>query len=342
MKDIIIVGAGPVGLYLAGLLKGLDFLVLDRNLSFGKKADSGLYSSRLADFIQPSPEWIEHEVLSARLHSPSGQTIELRKPSRAAYVVDREKFTCWMADKVREKVLLKTAVNGIEVSDRVVVKTNRGTHEARMLAGCDGASSIVRRHFGIRPAEILNGLTAIKKERNLDRHVDIYFDKSLIKDGFFWKIPRGETTEYGALGKNVNYRDLERFFRIKNYRKQAAFMNLGLFRTYFQRTLLVGEAAGQVKPWSLGGIIFGFTCARIASQVILEAFEKNDFSEDFLKKYDREWKRKIGRTIRLGLFFRKLFVDMDNETLESHFRKIRKIPFLNRLDMDFPRLELFG
>ena len=332
-----------MGLYLASLLeKQLDVLVLDRNQALGKKADSGLYSANLSGFIPIEKGWVEHEVTGARLHSPGGKVLELNKPSTAAYVVDRERFTKWLAGRVKSRIVLGARVTCLEIGDTVKVTTTRGTFESKLLVGCDGASSIVRKHFSAKPKEIINGIIALKSEKNNDTQLDIHFDKNIIQDGFFWKIPRGKSTEYGALGKNVRYSDLENFFKIADYEKTAAFMNLGLFPTAFPRTILVGEAAGHVKPWSGGGIIFGFTCSQIARDVIFEAFQKGDFSEGFLKSYDELWKKKIGGTIKLGLHLRDFFIKMDNQILESYFTKFKKLPFLDRMDMDFPKLELLG
>ena len=342
MHDVIIVGGGPVGLYLAGLLQEkLDVVVLDKNQVYGRKADSGLYSSHLEEFIPLQKEWIEHEVVGARLHPPTGEPITVTKSRAAAHVVDREAFTVWLASQVKQ-AHLNTKVESIEITDQVTVKTNKGTFEGKLLVGADGASSIVRKHLGVKPEVILNGIIAITDEQNRDTHVDLYFDKNYITDGFFWKIPRGQSTEYGALGTKVNYQTLERFFIIKKYEKRAAFMNLGYFPTAFERVILIGEAAGQVKPWSLGGIIFGFTAATLAQKVLFKAFEKQDFSQKMLEEYDRAWKKKFGKSIRLGMRFRKQFIEMDNTTLEKWFHLFRTLPFLSKLDMDFPKLELFG
>ena len=332
-KDVIIVGGGPVGLYLASLLKG-DVLVLERSPLVGNKADSGLYSTNLDNFLEIDEKCVEHRVTGAVLHSKN-ETIEVRKSTTAAYVADRQKFTAALYEKVKDKVLLQAAVKEIKIKDKVAVETNKGRFESKLLVGCDGASSIVRKHFGIQPKELLNGIIGITNEEDHSPQVDLYFDKSLINDGFFWKIPRGATTEYGALGKNVNFPLLEKFFKIKNYEKRAAPLNLGLFQTAFPRTILLGDAAGQVKPWSAGGIVYGFTCAQIAAKILGEALEKNDFSEQFLKTYDQEWKKKIGGPIRTGLLFRDLFIKMDNPKLDSTFRILRKLP-LSKMDMDFP------
>lgn len=343
MYDVAIIGAGPIGLYLASLLeKKLSVIVLDKNSSFGGKADSGLYSARLESFIPLEKKWIEHHVTTAVLHSSGGEEVILKKPSTAAYVVNRKQFTAWLSERLSCPVKLKQTVQRISIKDTAIVDTQDNSYEAKMLIGCDGASSIVRKHFGISPKEILNGIIGITAEENHSPAVDLYFEKKLLMDGFFWKIPRGKTTEYGALGKNVNYNDLETFFRIKNYEKHAAFMNLGYFPTAFPHTLLVGEAAGQVKPWSLGGIIFGFTCSKIASDVIFDAFTHGDFSENFLNAYDISWKKKIGGIIQLGLFLREQYKKMDNNAVDETFRNLRQKKFLDSLDMDFPSLELFG
>ena len=108
----------------------------------------------------------------------------------------------------------------------------------------------------------------------------------------------------------------------------------GIRKSYFNRALLVGDAAGQVKPWSGGGVVYGLTCAGIASETIREAFMKNDLGEGSLEAYERLWKRRIGKNITLGMAGRKLLKTMNNGMLDMLFRIAGKID-LNWLDMDF-------
>ena len=52
-------------------------------------------------------------------------------------------------------------------------------------------------------------------------------------------------------------------------------------------------AAGQVKPFSGGGIYTGLVAARQASAAVLRAFENDDCTAAGLGPYERAWKREL-------------------------------------------------
>jgi flavin-dependent dehydrogenase len=205
-----------------------------------------------------------------------------------------------------------------------------------MLIGCDGANSMVARHFGSKSKKLLMGVIGITREENYSENVEIIIDKAFARDGFFWKIPRGRTTEYGLFSSKADFLELERFFRIKPVERRAGLIPLGPGKSCFERTLLVGDAAGMSKPWSGGGIIYGFTAARIAAQTVREAFEENDFSGGFLKRYEKEWKEVFGRQLQMGMLGRRIFESSGNFEIELALRVMRIFnPLLNGMDMDF-------
>ena len=343
-SDVLIAGAGPVGLYLADLLgkSGLSATVLEEHERIGSPNHcSGLVSRNLDSFVKPSREWIEHEVSGAVIRC-GNSFVRLRKPRTAAYVIDRSRFDASLAEGL--DVALGVRVEGVSAGEEGVaqgkgdisVKTRRGTFRSKILIGCDGANSIVARYFGSRPKKLLMGVIGITKEENYSENVEIIIDKKASPDGFFWKIPRGRTTEYGLFSNNVDFLDLERFFGLKGYERRAGLIPLGPGKTYFPRTLLVGDAAGMSKPWSGGGLIYGFTAARIAAKTVADAFEQDDFSEGFLERYERGWKNVFGRQIQAGMLGRWIFENSGDFEVGMALRTMRIFsPLLNGMDMDF-------
>ncbi len=339
MYDIVVVGGGPVGLYTAKLCKdmGYKILVMEEHGSIGKPLQcSGLISRNIEVFFPNIREWgvIEREVDAAVVHSPNS-SFSLKKKG-AAYVIDRSKFDKKIGEMLNSEILLNCRAGSIAVKkDYVEVNSGKGKFRCEMLVGCDGPNSVVAKGLCVRPKKMLKGLIAIVERTPRCESVDLYFDKNSLKDGFFWRIPRGKSTEYGVLGKNVDFRDVEKFFGIKKYKKFAGLIPIGPVRkSFFNRILLIGDAAGQVKPWSGGGVIYGLTCANIASHVIKKAFENDDFSEKVLKEYETLWKTRIGKQIGFGMFLGQILRISNNRQLDLAFRTFRKLNF-GWMDMDF-------
>ncbi len=338
MHDLIIVGGSVAGLSLARKLPELDVLVLEDGQIGRPVQCSGLYSTNIEKFVPRAglEEMTEHTVSGAVLHSPGGRMVELKKDRTAAYVVDREKLDIFLrkqcACDIREGERAETVSF---FPDRATVRTSKVTYDSKMVAGCDGPRSIVGKSLGSLPKETINGIIAIVKEKNISPSVELWFDKTLLADGFFWKVPRGQSTEYGAFSSDATYKKLESFFRLGDYERRAGIIPFGPPKTAFNRAILLGDAAAQVKPWSGGGVVYAMTAAEAAGKVIREAVQKNDFSEKFLQSYEKSWQKSFGKKIALGMRGRQLFKKMSNPQIDRLFAVAQKLP-LNHLDMDFP------
>jgi flavin-dependent dehydrogenase len=341
MYDVIIAGGGPVGLYCAKLCGEMGFrvLVLEEHTSAGRPLHcSGLVSSNIKKFVPEISEtssFVENTVDSAVVHSRLS-SFRLRKRGIAAYVIDRTAFDRMLLESLHSEIKLGLGVTGIKTDKKcVTVRTRWGMERGAILIGCDGAGSFVAKHIGSGPKETINGLFGIRKEEDFSGNVDLYFDKDMVSDGFFWRIPRGTRTEYGVLGKGVNFEYIKDFFRMDFRERFGGVIGLGLSgRSYSDRIMLAGGSAGQVKPWSGGGVVYGLACAEMAAMTVRKAFSAEDFSAGVLRGYETAWKKKIGTQIYMGMHMRDVMRKLDNFELDAAFMLAKFLP-LNWMDMDF-------
>lgn len=333
MFDVVVIGAGPVGLYTAHLCEDMGYkvLVLEKNKEVGKPLRcSGLISRNIEKFFPDIRGWgvIENKIESAILHSKRSELV--LKKAKAAYVINRVLFDKKISEMVRSEISFNCKAQKLRIGDgHAAIDTDKGAVKCEMAAVCDGPNSMFRK------GRTVKGLMAIVNRRDTSSHVDLYFDKKMLNDGFFWKIPRGKTTEYGAWGRDAKFSDIENFFGIRAYEKFAGLIPIGAVRkSYAARLLMIGSAAGQVKPWSGGGVVYGLTCARIAAKTIEKAFRFNDFSEVTLAGYEKGWKEKIGKQMKLGLLFRKFLKNSNDLQLDLALRAGKFFSY-NWMDMDF-------
>jgi len=334
MLDLVVVGAGPAGLELAfRCQKRMEVVVIEEHSMVGEPSHcSGLVSKNIDSIAKPPKDCIEHKVKGAIFHSPGGHTITLKKQGFAAYVIDRSRFDASLAERLDCKVLMGSRLKRIDFdAGSVTLAMGSKKIKCKVVVGADGANSVVGSALGAAPKEKVPGIIAVADEPNSSEFVELFFDKTLT-DSFLWKIPRGESTEYGMWGSGSRFDVLEKFFKIKGkYAKRSGVIPLGPPKTYFDRAILLGDAAAHVKPWSGGGVIYGMTCAQIAADVLMKA----DYSERSLREYEIGWKRAIGKQLAAGLFMRRLYRRSSNAQIDRLMATAKYLKLLNRLDMDF-------
>jgi flavin-dependent dehydrogenase len=102
------------------------------------------------------------------------------------------------------------------------------------------------------------------------------------------------------------------------------------------RTIRVGEAAGQVKPTTAGGILGSVAGGTMAGMWVAEAVSKND--SRLIRNYQREWEAKFGAEYRLMRRLRRMFESVSNEDIEkmvSVLSSERVTSYLSSKDFDF-------
>src|SRR5262249_32678330 len=88
-------------------------------------------------------------------------------------------------------------------------------------------------------------------------------------------------------------------------------------RTYASRLLAVGDAAGLVKPTTGGGIYYSLVSGQIAADTLDEALGADDLREARMRRYEAQWRERLGPEIRIGLAFRTLVARMNDRAIDA-------------------------
>ncbi|MBN1694334.1 NAD(P)/FAD-dependent oxidoreductase [candidate division WOR-3 bacterium] len=344
--DFIIVGAGPVGSFLAKSLaeEGCSVGVFDRKREVGEGVIcSGIIGKDAYDKFNLPGKAIIRKISSLKVFSPS--LIELRydKEEPFAYIADRKIFDRELvgeASKAGAEIFLESNVFNIEKEkDRVLIKYSKNGGEFQKSARCiiiaSGTNFTLHRKIGFSsPENILwgNRVEAIGGDGN--GSVEVYILSKPDLSSFGWIIPLSGHTRIGALSAKSSRESLETLIYKSNGRfnvdmdkvEKAPIACGNSKKISGERVIAVGEAAGQVKTTTGGGIYYGLIGASIAKEILLKAAKTDNFSDNTLKEYERIWAERMGDEIRNGIMVRNVASKINSQLVDNVFDFLKKNP----------------
>jgi len=357
MYDAAVVGGGPAGTIAAGLLAGdHDVIVIEEHASSGLPMQcAGLVTQDVADMCGVRPD-VLNRIRGADIVFPSGGTFEVRTEGAKALLIDRSDLDRKLAEKAADlgaEIRYGAKYSGHSISgDGVSVSTSVGEVRSRLIVGADGHSSKVASSLGDNsPREYVYGIGADVKLRPERDDVMTLRIGSEFAPGFFsWEIPFGDMTRIGlcisagTAGTPNDY--LKKLMAAAGIGREDAAVRyagkipLGGRRiTYGERTLLIGDAAGQVKPVSGGGLYPICKAAPILGRTAKDALREDAFTARYLSRYEKGWKKEIGRELSRGYTIRKMFTNLSDKDFDKIFRIIDRDDMraiLSGIDLDNP------
>jgi len=356
--DVVVIGAGPIGGYLSKKLSehGNSVLLVEEHAEIGRPFQcAGLVTPSAMHAVE-AYDTVVADVDGALIHGPSGTLVPVgREGELRTYVVCRKRFDQTVVQQGLEAgsdLLLESQPVSADVqSDGVVVEIkNQRTNEiktlrCKLLIGCDGAHSWVRRRFKMgHPKEMMIGFqTEVVGYEGKNRWLEMY-SGSKISPGFFaWVIPSGNGTHRIGLWSKAElldgktaldcYNDLlehplwkDRFENITETARYCGPVPSGMIRRPFKdRVMVIGDAAGMAKPTTGGGLGPGFKQISSIADNLVKHINANKLTEKDLKSITKVSWPKMKKEQDRARALRDLLVSTrTDEELDNHFANFAK------------------
>src|SRR5918911_383915 len=310
--DIIVAGGSISGLLAARELgaAGLSVAVLEEDAEIGTPEHcGGLVSISGIENLGmiPSNNAIENnEIKYAKIFSPS-KCFELNAEKQKIIVLDRRTFdkqVAFQAQKMGAEIRVKCSMYSISKKHTTnnnynkdngyyLIKTSEGLLTCNYFIDARGIGSLIQRsRLGLLQAAQYE-VYAPWIDRNT---IEISFDRERYPGFFAWIIPTGSGKgKVGVAGRSINaanslksYLDSEGEKYSIVRKVYAPIWIMGPLEHFvMERSLVIGDAAGQTKPTTAGGI---YTCGIggiLAGKALTKSIEKND--RNLMYYYERNW-----------------------------------------------------
>lgn len=334
--DAIVGGGSVSGLFAAREMasKGMKVLVLEEDHEIGTPEHcGGVVSQKGLESlgIIPRIKTIDNEIKSAVIRTRK-KSFTVDSTNQKVIVIDRRSFDkeiAFQAQSHGAEINTRSSITSITFeNDLFKIRIKGGEiYNSKYFIDARGVSTLVNK--GMRNI-IPSGQYEVYAPWIVKDTIEVIFDAELYPGFFAWVIPTGEGKgKVGVAGKNVNPNNaIESFLKSRGkpysiIRKiYAPIWINGYVKPFFMgKNVIVGDAAGQTKPTTAGGIYTGGMGGIYAGRSIVHSYMESD-DDKFLAQYEDNWLSKFGKEFDRLLLLRKVLERLDNKSLDKIFSEI--------------------
>lgn len=340
--EIQIIGAGPSGCIAAisAIRSGHNIEVFEEHERAGyPRHCSGLVSKEGLESISDIVDYNKHVInrIDGATFDFAGEKFEINRKKEAAVVINRAEFDAELAGKAEEagaKIFYKTrySFNSIfnsaclhktqnieSIANQAISSTRHKT-----IIGADGVLSTVAHVFNFPKIKKFAFTLKIRAKLHVEdvRRVFLFYNNETFPGFFGWLIPHNEYEAEIGVGTTERENNSKLLRKGLEFlmKKTSATSNgklIGKLIPIAQRekiagvfenvnVLLVGDAAGQVKSSSGGGVVFGSAGARLAGSLAHSP-----------KIYEQKWKKENELNVLAHRFLQNFFAFQPNFMLRT-------------------------
>jgi len=328
--DVIIAGGSVAGLLCAREIASGEFsvLVIEEDYEIGTPEHCGgmVSLSGLEELgIIPFRKTFDHMIEFAEITSPNGKSFTINSKKQKIIEISRRELDKQIAFQAQKKgAVIKVKTSFQEITD-TGIRTNEEKIGCKIFVDARGVSSLIHKdRTGIlSSAQYEIYANWIKKGK-----VEIIIDQEKYPEFFAWVIPSNEGKgKVGVAGRGINVAEtldkiLEERGNYSTIRKIFAPIWIkGPIEKFVEgKTVIVGDAAGQAKPTTAGGIFTSGMGGIYAGQAISKFLKTNDRVD--LEQYQKKWMERFGKEFEKQFFARKILGRIDNKTINKLFESI--------------------
>lgn len=327
MYDVIVAGGSIAGLLCAREIAshGNSVLVIEEDYEIGTPEHCGgmVSSSGLEQLgVIPNRKTLNHTIETAKIFSPGGKSFSINSINQKVAEINRrelDKQIAHQAQKNGAEIKVKTSLK--DITNEGVI-TSAGEIKCKIIVDARGVSSLIHKD---RTGILSSAQFQVYADWIKKGVVEVYFDQEKYPGFFCWIIPSGEGIgKVGVAGKGINASEMLDEFLSKKGKYStirkifAPIWVKGPIKEFVSNNVVtIGDAAGQAKPTTAGGI---FSCGMggiFAGRTISKFLESNNRKD--LEEYKKNWEEKFGKEFEQQLLARKILEKLDNNTVDKLF-----------------------
>jgi geranylgeranyl reductase family protein len=323
--DVVVAGGSIAGLLCAREIarNKNSVLVIEEDYEIGTPEHcGGLVSTKGLEKlgIIPFSKTFDHLIESATIYSPNGKSFSINSKQQKVAEISRRELDKQIAHQAQKNGAVIRVRTSFQEKTKDGVRTNEEEIKCKIFVDARGVSSLIQKDRAgmLSSAQYEIYADWIKKGR-----VEVFFDQEKYPGFFAWIIPSGEGKgKVGVAGKGINVSEtLEKFLekqgKYSSIRKIFAPIWIkGPIKKFVDgNTIIVGDAAGQAKPTTSGGIYTSGMGGVLAGKAISQFLKSGNQSD--LEEYQKQWKSQFGEEFEKQLLARKILERIDNETINK-------------------------
>jgi flavin-dependent dehydrogenase len=277
-----------------------------------------------------------NELTTVRFVAPSGDRFEYATPTAEAVVIDRPRFDQGLAAQAeRAGVRLRQGrVTSLEVGARgLTVTVNGESFGGRVGVLACGANYSLQRKLGLGMPRLMLQTAQAELPAGQTGPVEVHFGEDVAPGGFAWAVPvircdrsfvrigvmcdRNAGGYYQKILAHLSPRwGVEKDGCVP---RQKMLPLAPIKATYGDRLVVLGDAAGLVKPTTGGGIYYSLVSAQLASQTLAAALKADKLTASSLSTYESAWRKRLGSELRWQLILRRIARKLSDSDINALF-----------------------